>query len=340
MFAQSEDQQDKKLMVNYTGEVVQPSRLYYRILKKKTILGVFKKLRCISYVPWLDMWQWLYEQEAKKIRFERSHNKIPKDQRPIALGQFRIRGNDLILDVRSFDRVLAAIEFFDKRINRRAAQIYKIRIVNRLFDGTQPEDREVTETPYDHFFDERDDIALPEDEKIEADLAALKEKYEDEAEREEAITDYLTELEQRPTPEIEELPVHVYENEGLLGLKLNLTTRSLEAQAHWQGNTEVTKFDLMKDFLDFMLEEEGWDDEDEMWEIEDEGVDSGPDEKEGVLNGSPDGDAASISQTEDASLDDGSTPVAVSSQREMETAIASTDQDISQVAVANSDAEE
>lgn len=284
MLAQSDNQQDKKLMVNYTGEVVQPARLYYRILNKKTILGAFKKLRCISYVPWLEMWQWLYEQEAKKIRFERSYHKIPKAQRPIALGQFRIRGNDLILDVRSFDRVLTAIEFFDKRINRRAAQIYKIRIVNRLFDGTKPENLEITETPYDHFFDERDDIALPEDEKIEADLAAINEKYEDEAEREEAITDYLTELEQQPTPEIEELPVHFYEKEGLLGLKLSLTTRSLEAQSHWQGHTEINKFDLMQDFLDFMLEQEDWDDEDEMCEVEDEGRDGEADDKKGGSN--------------------------------------------------------
>ncbi|MEM8637737.1 MAG: hypothetical protein AAGG51_02810 [Cyanobacteria bacterium P01_G01_bin.54] len=261
MFAPETTNNRKKMMVNYTGEPVQPARLYYHITNKKTVLGVFKKLRCVSYIPWLEAWQWLYENEAKKIHFDRSYNKVPKDQRPIALGQFRIRGEDLMLDLRSFDRALAAIEFFDKRINRRAAQVYKLRVVNRLLDASQPEAREQAETPYDRFFDERDaEVSLSKADKIESDLDEIREQHADEVEREAAMSDYFEILEQKPTPELEEIPVHFYE-EGLSGLSLALKTRTIEAQQHWQGNTRFSRFDFMREMVSRFIDDLDEDDD-------------------------------------------------------------------------------
>ncbi|MGB0562803.1 MAG: hypothetical protein ACPGVO_13515 [Spirulinaceae cyanobacterium] len=265
MFTPGPADERRLLMANYTGELVQPTRLYYHLSNKKTVLGVFKKLRCINYIPWLDAWQWIYENEAKKIHFENSYNKIPKDQRPIALGQFRIRGKDLILDVRSFDRALAAIEFFDKRINRRAAQIYKLRVVNHLLDASQPEARELVETPYDRFFDERDaEVSLPKADKIEADLNAIREQYEDDAERQVVMSDYFEELDKKPLPELEELPVYFYE-EGLSGLRLTLMMRTIEAQEYWRGNTNVSRLNLIQERVTNMFDDL---DEDELEEYE------------------------------------------------------------------------
>lgn len=252
---------EPKLMVNYTGEPVQPTRLYYRILNKKTLVGALKKLRCVEYIPWMDVWQWLYEAEAKKIRFDQSYNKIPKEERPIALGFFAIRGDDLILDLRSPNRALAAIEFFDRRINRRAAQVYKLRLVNRFFDATQMSERDQAETPYDRFFDERDaEVALPRSAEMTAEIEAIKAQYEDEDEQQQAVNDYLDADMEQPMPEMEELTVHFYE-EGLAGLEFSLYMRHIEVDAQWKGEpfSRAELFGQVAGMLAEELQKEGWD---------------------------------------------------------------------------------
>ncbi|MDJ0595478.1 MAG: hypothetical protein QNJ72_36750 [Pleurocapsa sp. MO_226.B13] len=121
--------EEKILISTYTGEPSQPVRIYYQVIKPKTVLGVFKKLRCVYFEQALNRWRWIYEHEAKKLRFELSYSKIPKEAKLIVLGDFFWRGEgELLLEVRSFDRAIKAIDFFEKRINPRAAQATKLRI--------------------------------------------------------------------------------------------------------------------------------------------------------------------------------------------------------------------
>lgn len=261
----NEPAHEPKLMVNYTGEPVQPTRLYYRILNQKTLVRSLNKLRCVEYIPWLDVWQWLYEAEAKKIRFAQSYNKIPKEERPIALGFFAIRGDDLILDARSPDRALEAIKFFDRRVNRRAAEVYKMRLVNRFFDGASEREREDAETPYDRFFDERDaEVSLPKGEQMAADIEAIKAQYEDEAEQKQAINDYFEKDMAQPSPELEELPIHFYE-EGLVGLEMGLHMRYAEAEARWEGEpfSRSDFIDMMAGMLAERMTGEEWEEDEE-----------------------------------------------------------------------------
>jgi hypothetical protein len=234
----AKEQPKKRLMVNHTGEAVQPCRLYYRIHNKKTVLGALKKLRCVTpfYKP-IDGWQWLYDAEAKKLRFEIGFNKIPKEVRPIALGQFHLRGDDLVLDLRSHARALKAIQFFDSRINRRAASVYKLRLVNRFFSPDNPDDLELHHAPYDDFFADDSQVYIPDPEKVEADIQEIKKQYTDEAESLEAVSEYLEKDVDKPSPEIEEIPVHFYED-GLAMLTITLMSRYLEAQAKWAGKAE------------------------------------------------------------------------------------------------------
>lgn len=153
-------QSERRLISTLTGEAQQPVRIYYQVFNQKTVIGAFKKLQCVYFECQLNRWRWNYEHEAKKIRFEVSYNQLPKEHRPLVIGDFLFRGEQMLLDVRSFERAIKAIEFFDKRINRRAAQVTKIRIVNRLFDGNNQANQERLQPPYDRFFD-RDDVAIP-----------------------------------------------------------------------------------------------------------------------------------------------------------------------------------
>src|SRR5206468_10951697 len=79
---------------------------------------------------------WLYDHE-EGLRFKRSYAEFPEHLRPIVLGSFYLRGKDeLLLDLRSCERALLAIEFFDKYIPRSAARVTAAEVVNKLFPAT------------------------------------------------------------------------------------------------------------------------------------------------------------------------------------------------------------
>jgi hypothetical protein len=245
MFGQSKE---KTLIRTKTGELYQPARVYYEVSNQKTVLGMFKKLRCIEWEPSMNAWRWLYEQEAKKLKFEISWNRVPKEDRPLVLGDFYFRGEqELILEVRSFVRVTHAILFFDKHINRRVARVTKIRILNRLLDASNPRDSQHLHPPFDHFFD-RDDIEIPDSEATVQKMEALARESEDPETGLQALHAYIEEKAKKPVPEIEEIPVHFYDD-GIMPLEMALMMRNMEAVGHWQGNKNLNQYDLMMQLL-------------------------------------------------------------------------------------------
>ena len=255
---------EKILITTHTGEPSQPVRIYFKVINPKTVIGVFKKLRCVYFEQALNRWRWTYEHEAKKLRFETSYSKIPKEAKPIVMGDFFWRGDqELLLEVRSFDRAIKAIEFFEKRINPRAAYTTKIRIVNRFFDADEPNIAQLLEAPYDNFFDENE-IVIPDPSRF------LKKIEEETSESEltsgeihEAQLDYLETQFKEKSPEIEEIPFDFYrENElGLNGLEMALTLRRFEASQHFEGNESFSQYDLLEQmtesFMDIIESEEG-----------------------------------------------------------------------------------
>lgn len=266
---------DKRLLtVTRTGEYSQPIRLYYRISKQKTLLGAFKKLRCVYYEKPLKRWRWMYEHEAQKIRFETPYSKIPKEYRPIVLGDFFFPSEtEMVIDLRSFQRATEAIVFFDRRINRRVATLERVRVVNQLFDASQPDTDQLLSPPYDHFFENRDDIYIPDIAKMEEEMEAISAEYDDDPEqRNEALTTYLEQSTPPKSPLIEELPAHFYED-GIGSLSIALAMRTMEATAHWQGNDNFTKLNVIEQFVSWMaddLEDEELDAESEEWDESDE----------------------------------------------------------------------
>ncbi|MEA5533871.1 hypothetical protein [Crocosphaera sp. XPORK-15E] len=240
-------QTQENLITNITGEPYQPARLYYQVSNKKTVLGVFQKLKCMEYHPSSDRWYWLYIEEAKKIRFEQSYNKIPKDVQPVPLGYFSFIDDEImILEVRSFQRLIEAIKFFQTRLNWRAAEPLRLRLVNKFF-GSLPNETPKPPTSFAEFFD-RDDIIIHSPEALEQELMAVESQYETREEKEAAITAYMQEKSKEPLPEIEEIAISIHE-EGMMILEMALRMKHIEAWEHWNGNKDFTQYDLVQNMI-------------------------------------------------------------------------------------------
>ncbi len=248
----------KTLVTTSTGEPYQPARIYYQVFNRKTVIGALNKLRCISYDRKHNLWEWGYEFESQKLRFEKSYHNIPKERRPILIGRFHFKSDDrLVLDVRSLDRITKALEFFDKRINRRAAIATHIAIVNKLFALEELPNRELY-SDHDILF-EREEVKLraqqeaEELQKIQAKLANV----EDEETKMSVLNEYLEKVAHEELPEIEELPVHYDdEQEGFLQLAMTLAFRCRVAKEHWDGNKKFKLIDAIESFVDFTAEDE------------------------------------------------------------------------------------
>ena len=125
-------------MGTLTGEHFQPVRLHYRVLNHPGLKRAFEKLRCLEYDAPRKRWVWLYDHEAKKLRFQRSYAQFPKELHPIVIGAFFLRTKEtLLLDLRSCERALLAIPFFDTHLPRKLVELEDAEIVNRLFPATK-----------------------------------------------------------------------------------------------------------------------------------------------------------------------------------------------------------
>ncbi len=239
----------KPLLCTTTGEIFQLARVYYEVFNKKTVLGVFKKLRCMAFDPPRNRWVWLFEYETKKLRLGKPHNQLPKEIRPVVIGAFTFRDEaHMHLDVRSFERATQAIEFFDKRINRQVAKVSSLRIVNQLFEATQEQSQKLLQESADVFF-ERDDIPRPMGEELMAKIASLKEENTDiETRRQEAIG-WIEQRALEPLPKIEELPTNYYED-GIEQLETALHLRKLELIEKWNGNENANALSVIHKTMD------------------------------------------------------------------------------------------
>lgn len=197
----------KLLQMTVTGEVVQPIRLYYQIVDKKRLIDRFRQLRCMDLDRTNNRWVWLYSHESKMLKFKKSYQSIPKEMHPIVIGSFFLRtGDELLLDLRSFERAIEAIPFFDKYIGRAVARITYAAVVNRLFDAKEQ-------------FSPNLDVFFCSDDMTENDM-------------------------DKSVPEVEEFPLHFYED-GITSIELGLRMRQIMAFEHWKGNIGCTLFDVI-----------------------------------------------------------------------------------------------
>ncbi len=240
-------------LMTTTGEYLQLARAYYKITHPKTVQRTFQKLRCMDFDPRGDRWVWLYEAEAKKLRFRKSYNQFDKNMRPIVLGEFRILADDqMIFDVRSLNRLAQGLDFFDRRINRRVANVTKMRIVNRLFARSE-NDKMNTSQSFHHLcnsFFEQDDIPPLRSEQLTTGIEALANQIDDKKEFFRALDIMMNNWAEKASPEVEELKPTFYED-GIQLFTTVLRFIEIEAVQQFQGK----KFNL----LQYISENSSWD---------------------------------------------------------------------------------
>lgn len=237
-----DNHQPEPYLTTITGEAYQPARIYYQVLKKNPVVGRFKRLRCIDLEG--DRWRWLYQEEAKELKFAKSYRDIPKAERPVVLGYFTLRGNDeLILDVCSLKLAVLAVDFFDRKINRRLAKVSKLKIVNKLFPISEDSKMFARHAGY---FDTRKAVSSK---KKMAELERQLEQYKEQEDEQDRIFDLMEQQLKQPLPEIENLETSFYED-GIEFLQMALQMRLLEAIEHWEGNKNFSQFDILETMLD------------------------------------------------------------------------------------------
>ena len=129
---------DEPILATVTGEYFQPVRLHYRVFDHEGLVRLFKKLCCLDYDATQQRWVWLYDHEAKSLRFRQSYAQIPKHLHPLVIGSFFLRSKDkLLLDLRSCERATLAVPFFDKHLPRSVTKVTEAEVVNKLFSATE-----------------------------------------------------------------------------------------------------------------------------------------------------------------------------------------------------------
>jgi hypothetical protein len=235
---------DQPLLATITGEHFQPVRLHYRVLNRTGLLRAFEKLRCVDYDPTRTRWVWLYAHEAKRLRFPRSYAQLPKELHPIVIGAFFLRSKEtLLLDLRSCERALLAIPFFDTHLPRRLIELEDAEVVNRLFPATQ---ENLQLTP-DALFDARMGTGI-DPEALVPRIAEKTGHARDPGEKIEIALADLASRARQPLPEVERLPVH-YAEDGIKGFELALRLRQIVAMQHWLGHPGYTLGDAIQSLV-------------------------------------------------------------------------------------------
>ena len=232
--------ENKTLITTMTGEPLQPVRIHYELLDRKTLLRKFNNLRCIALDAKRGRWVWEYRGEAARLTFQQSRADLPREHRDIVLGSFYLKHErELVLDVKSFDRATKAIVFFDRYIPRTAARVTEVSVCNRLFGA-------VAEVPED--FDAL--FSRPDVDHIDPDALVEKAKQLDQAapdieQRRMALFSEMVEHAKRPLVELERFPANYYD-EGIEYLETCLKMKFEIAWEHFQGNPSFSFNDLLK----------------------------------------------------------------------------------------------
>jgi hypothetical protein len=236
---------ERTIGMTITGEIFQPVRLYYKILNHKEVEKCFDRLRCMEFDAPRNRWVWLYDEEVKFIDFKNKFSSLPAKIKPVIIGSFVWKSDeDLILDVRSFERALEAIQFFDKKLSRSVARATHCAVVNKIFEA-----QESAESNFDIYFENNDKM-------IEINPEAIIDRMKktplsmNNIPNFEAITSFL-ENEMDRFFELEKFPIHFYED-GVESLKTSFILRQTIAMKRWNGEPNYSFKDIFKKMINEM----------------------------------------------------------------------------------------
>jgi hypothetical protein len=222
-----------------TGELMQPIRLHYEVRDVEQFRTALASVRCIDYDASQRRWVWLYTEEAKTIPF--------KDRGAAAntiLGEFVRKGpEEVVLNLRSFERALHAITFFDTHIPRTVARVTVMTVSNRLLSVGEA----AALGALDQYFDTAEVIVQDPAAFLQT-LQARASQIPDAQERFAVVEHAMAEYTHVPLPAMERLPLHYYED-GIRAVEALLSLRTVLAMHRWEGNTAAAPRDVLRDLL-------------------------------------------------------------------------------------------
>jgi hypothetical protein len=222
-----------------TGEIMQLIRLHYAVEDSDTLRALFASLRCLAYDASHTRWVWLYTEEARTLRF--------KDRRAadnVVLGEFVFKGQtDVVLNLRSFERATNALVFFDHHMPRTVAHVTAMTVSNRLLSMAEA----AALTSLDQYFD-RADVVVKDPASLLRDVEDIASRTPNVHERLAVVAQYMENKAKQPVPAMERFPLD-YDDEGIRAVEALLAPHKVLAMHHWQGHTDYTRHDLVRDML-------------------------------------------------------------------------------------------
>jgi hypothetical protein len=218
--------------------------LHYAVADAAQAEKILLALKCMENDPPRRRWVWLHVGEAGELAFFKSP---PSFMEPIVLGEFRWKGGgELVLNTRSIERALAAVEFFDQRLPLDVARLAYITIVTRLFSAEEM----LSIEDLHEFFERTPTQELNPEAFIEKiyNAKAAKKGFFPNAR---AFIEIVEEIARQKPPEMEKIPTDLYGEEGggLGHLSYQLRIRQTVAYRHWQGNTDYTALDAVRELM-------------------------------------------------------------------------------------------
>ncbi len=230
---------ENALLSTLTGEPLQLARIHFVVSHQDGVIHDFEKMKCMAYDDDKQRWVWHYDNEANRLPFTTRRKELPKNIGSIVLGSFYLPNAErMYLDVNSFDRAIAAIQFFDQHLSRDNASLSHIQIVNKCLSITQ----DMQAPAHNSFFDPLFPNEPHEDEFIEGLIGDTS------LDKEEKLLRFQQQLQdnlRKPLPPIESLPIHFY-TDGIVGLQSGLKMRHIIALENWKGNEKFTFIDIFQ----------------------------------------------------------------------------------------------
>lgn len=238
---------EKILVKTLTDELFQPMRLYYIVHNKDKLESCFRSLKCMKYDINLNDWVVEYGDETNTIGLNVPAKKVPKNAQPLIIATIYIEHETVMLiDVRSIERAKKLIEFIDKHVSKKIAEITHSAIYNKLITVSGASASEgVNDVDYDDIFNQKN-ITVIDPEKAIQDADAIAKKYTNKDQRLAAIIQKSQDEAKKQLPTVEKFPVHFYE-EGIQSFEMCCRMRQMIAMKHFQGNENYSFYDLTQE---------------------------------------------------------------------------------------------
>lgn len=241
----TEDSSKEILVQTLTNELFQPVRLYYKIYDKNKLQSHFHTLDCMDYNSKLDDWTLMYIEEAAHIPLKVLPKDVPKQAQPLIIATIYIEASNIMLiDLRSIERAARIIEFIDKYVPRKIAEVTHAAIYNQLVTCPEKDPKKVRDIDYDEIFDECNITCIDPDKTIQESQEFMA-QYKDKRRAFDAWAKETEERAKKQLPKVEKFPIYYYD-EGIIHFETACRMRQVIAAQHFFGNKDFSFHDLIQ----------------------------------------------------------------------------------------------